>query len=155
MERRLAFVDIDVPAAAVRDSSLKLPVVSSSYGGAYIFGGRDFGGDALPAPLRWHRFILHARSGDPNTYRKALGRPEMMLWPRAVGCGACGFWGMGRVGRAGWLLRSRVRVVSTPDLGGDFGWGSVRKVLIDCVCVCEMVCAAGDCGGEYCCACIG
>lgn len=48
MERRLAFVDIDVPAAAVRDSSLKLPVVSSSYGGAYIFGGRDFGGDVLP-----------------------------------------------------------------------------------------------------------
>ncbi|KAL9074453.1 MAG: hypothetical protein Q9161_002241 [Pseudevernia consocians] len=42
------FLDIYVPAAAVENPSVKLPVVSWFYGGAYIFGGKDSFGDILP-----------------------------------------------------------------------------------------------------------
>ena len=42
------FLDIYVPAAAVENPSVKLPVVSWFYGGAYIFGGKDSYGDILP-----------------------------------------------------------------------------------------------------------
>ena len=42
------FLDIYVPAAAVEDPSLKLPVVSWFYGGDYFFGGKDQFGDILP-----------------------------------------------------------------------------------------------------------
>ena len=42
------FLDLYVPAAAVKNPSLKLPVVSWFYGGAYIFGGKDSYGDVVP-----------------------------------------------------------------------------------------------------------
>lgn len=42
------FLDIYVPAAAVENPSLKLPVVSWIYGGDYTFGGKDQFGDVLP-----------------------------------------------------------------------------------------------------------
>ena len=42
------FLDVYVPAAAVENPSLKLPVVSWFYGGAYFFGGKDQFGDVLP-----------------------------------------------------------------------------------------------------------
>ena len=42
------FLDIYVPAAAVENPSLKLPVVSWFYGGDYTFGGKDQFGDILP-----------------------------------------------------------------------------------------------------------
>lgn len=42
------FLDLYVPAAAVEDPSLKLPIVSWFYGGAYFFGGKDQFGDILP-----------------------------------------------------------------------------------------------------------
>lgn len=42
------FLDIYVPAAAVKNSSLRLPVISWIYGGAYINGGKDEYGDVLP-----------------------------------------------------------------------------------------------------------
>ena len=42
------FLDIYVPAAAVEDPSLKLPVVSWFYGGDFTFGGKDQFGDILP-----------------------------------------------------------------------------------------------------------
>ena len=42
------FLDIYVPAAAVENPSMKLPVISWLYGGAYIFGGKDSYGDILP-----------------------------------------------------------------------------------------------------------
>ena len=42
------FLDLYVPAAAVENPSMKLPVVSWFYGGAYIFGGKDSYGDILP-----------------------------------------------------------------------------------------------------------
>lgn len=42
------FLDIYVPAAAVENPSLKLPVISWFYGGAFIFGGKDSFGDVLP-----------------------------------------------------------------------------------------------------------
>lgn len=42
------FLDVYVPAAAVKDPSLKLPVISWFYGGAYIFGGKDSFGGLLP-----------------------------------------------------------------------------------------------------------
>ena len=42
------FLDVYVPAAAVKNPSLKLPVVSWFYGGAYIFGGKDAYGDIIP-----------------------------------------------------------------------------------------------------------
>ena len=42
------FLDVYVPAAAVENPSLKLPVISWIYGGAYIFGGKDMFGDVLP-----------------------------------------------------------------------------------------------------------
>ena len=42
------FLDIYVPAAAVENPSLRLPVISWFYGGAYIFGGKDQFGDILP-----------------------------------------------------------------------------------------------------------
>ena len=42
------FLDIYVPAAAVENPSVKLPVVSWFYGGAYIFGGKDSYGDIVP-----------------------------------------------------------------------------------------------------------
>lgn len=42
------FLDIYVPAAAIENPSLKLPVISWFYGGAYIFGAKDQFGDVLP-----------------------------------------------------------------------------------------------------------
>lgn len=42
------FLDVHVPAAAIENPSLKLPVVSWFYGGAYYFGGKDQFGDMLP-----------------------------------------------------------------------------------------------------------
>ena len=42
------FLDIRVPAAAIKDPSLKLPVVSWFYGGAYIFGAKDQFSDEIP-----------------------------------------------------------------------------------------------------------
>ena len=42
------FLDIYVPAAAVKNPSLSLPVISWFYGGAYIFGGKDQFGDIVP-----------------------------------------------------------------------------------------------------------
>lgn len=42
------FLDLYVPAAAIENPSLKLPVVSWFYGGAYFFGGKDQFGDVLP-----------------------------------------------------------------------------------------------------------
>ncbi|KAG8533899.1 uncharacterized protein KY384_001640 [Bacidia gigantensis] len=42
------FLDIRVPGKAIRDPSLKLPVISWFYGGAYIFGAKDQFGDVLP-----------------------------------------------------------------------------------------------------------
>ena len=42
------FLDIYVPAAAVKNPSLRLPVISWIYGGAYIYGGKDMYGDVLP-----------------------------------------------------------------------------------------------------------
>ena len=42
------FLDLYVPAAAVNNPSLKLPVVSWFYGGAFIFGGKDAYEDVLP-----------------------------------------------------------------------------------------------------------
>lgn len=42
------FLDIYIPAAAVENPSLKLPVVSWYYGGAFFFGGKDQFGDVLP-----------------------------------------------------------------------------------------------------------
>ena len=42
------FLDLHVPAAAIKDPSLKLPVVSWYYGGAYLFGGKDQFSDAIP-----------------------------------------------------------------------------------------------------------
>ncbi len=42
------FLDVYVPAAAVENPSMKLPVISWFYGGAYIFGGKDSYGDILP-----------------------------------------------------------------------------------------------------------
>lgn len=42
------FLDIYVPAAAVKNPSLKLPVVSWFFGGAYIFGGKDAYGHIIP-----------------------------------------------------------------------------------------------------------
>ena len=42
------FLDVYVPAAAVKDPSLKLPVVSWFFGGAYIFGGKDSYGHLVP-----------------------------------------------------------------------------------------------------------
>ena len=42
------FLDIYVPAAALENPSLKLPVISWFYGGAFIFGGKDSYGDVLP-----------------------------------------------------------------------------------------------------------
>lgn len=42
------FLDIYVPAAAVENPSLKLPVVSWFYGGDYTFGGKDQFGDIVP-----------------------------------------------------------------------------------------------------------
>ena len=35
------FLDLYVPGKAIRNPSLKLPVISWYYGGAYIFGGKD------------------------------------------------------------------------------------------------------------------
>ncbi|KAL2050067.1 hypothetical protein ABVK25_009677 [Lepraria finkii] len=48
MSEDCLFLDIYVPAAAVENPSLKLPVISWFYGGAYIFGGKDQFGDVLP-----------------------------------------------------------------------------------------------------------
>ncbi|KAL8941353.1 MAG: hypothetical protein Q9216_002292 [Gyalolechia sp. 2 TL-2023] len=42
------FLDLHVPAAAIKDPSLKLPVISWFYGGAYIFGAKDQFSDAVP-----------------------------------------------------------------------------------------------------------
>ena len=42
------FLDVYVPAAAVKNPSLKLPVVSWIFGGAFIFGGKDSYGDLVP-----------------------------------------------------------------------------------------------------------
>ncbi|KAL8899741.1 MAG: hypothetical protein Q9207_006038 [Kuettlingeria erythrocarpa] len=42
------FLDLHVPAAAIKDPSMKLPVVSWFYGGAYIFGAKDQFSDAIP-----------------------------------------------------------------------------------------------------------
>ena len=42
------FLDVYVPAKAVANPSLKLPVVSWFYGGAYIFGGKDSFEPLLP-----------------------------------------------------------------------------------------------------------
>ncbi|CAL8578603.1 hypothetical protein XPA_004372 [Xanthoria parietina] len=42
------FLDLHVPAAAIKDPSLKLPVISWFYGGAYIFGAKDQFSDAIP-----------------------------------------------------------------------------------------------------------
>ncbi|KAL8850387.1 MAG: hypothetical protein Q9221_004707 [Calogaya cf. arnoldii] len=42
------FLDLRIPAAAIKDPSLKLPVISWFYGGAYIFGGKDQFSDAIP-----------------------------------------------------------------------------------------------------------
>ena len=42
------FLDIYVPAAAVKNPSLRLPVISWIYGGAYVNGGKDEYGDVLP-----------------------------------------------------------------------------------------------------------
>ena len=42
------FLDVYVPAAAVKNPSLKLPVISWIFGGAYIFGGKDSYGDLVP-----------------------------------------------------------------------------------------------------------
>ena len=42
------FLDLYVPAAAVNNPSLKLPVISWFYGGAFIFGGKDSYGDVAP-----------------------------------------------------------------------------------------------------------
>ena len=42
------FLDVYVPAAAVNNPSLKLPVISWIYGGAYTFGGKDQFGSVLP-----------------------------------------------------------------------------------------------------------
>lgn len=42
------FLDIYVPTKAVNNPSLKLPVISWFYGGAYIFGGKDSFDPVLP-----------------------------------------------------------------------------------------------------------
>lgn len=42
------FLDVYVPAKAVRNPALKLPVISWYYGGAYIFGGKDSFEPVLP-----------------------------------------------------------------------------------------------------------
>ena len=42
------FLDIYVPAAAVKNPSLRLPVISWFYGGGYTNGGKDEYGDVLP-----------------------------------------------------------------------------------------------------------
>ncbi|KAL8917021.1 MAG: hypothetical protein Q9208_008196 [Pyrenodesmia sp. 3 TL-2023] len=42
------FLDLHVPAAAIKDPSLKLPVISWFYGGAYIFGAKDQFSAAIP-----------------------------------------------------------------------------------------------------------
>lgn len=42
------FLDIYVPAKAIRDPSLRLPVISWIYGGAYISGGKDIFTPLLP-----------------------------------------------------------------------------------------------------------
>ena len=42
------FLDIYVPAAAVRNPSRRLPVISWFHGGSYTFGGKDQFGDLLP-----------------------------------------------------------------------------------------------------------
>lgn len=42
------FLDIYVPAAAVKNASLRLPIISWIYGGAYVNGGKDEYGDVLP-----------------------------------------------------------------------------------------------------------
>ena len=42
------FLDVYVPAAAVKDPSLKLPVISWFFGGAFIFGGKDSYGHLVP-----------------------------------------------------------------------------------------------------------
>lgn len=42
------FLDLYVPAQAIRNPSMKLPVISWFYGGAYIFGAKDQFGDLLP-----------------------------------------------------------------------------------------------------------
>ena len=42
------FLDLRIPAAAIKDPSLKLPVISWFYGGAYIFGVKDLFSDAIP-----------------------------------------------------------------------------------------------------------
>ncbi|KAL6720357.1 hypothetical protein ACLMJK_002278 [Lecanora helva] len=46
--RDCLFLDVYVPAAAIKNPSLKLPVISWIYGGAYVFGGKDSFGPALP-----------------------------------------------------------------------------------------------------------
>ena len=42
------FLDIYVPKKAIEDPSLKLPVISWFYGGAYIFGAKDQAEPILP-----------------------------------------------------------------------------------------------------------
>ena len=42
------FLDVYVPGAAVKNPSLKLPVIHWTYGGAYTFGGKDEFGNVLP-----------------------------------------------------------------------------------------------------------
>ncbi|KAL9098489.1 MAG: hypothetical protein Q9163_005858, partial [Psora crenata] len=42
------FLDLRVPGKAIRDPSLKLPVVSWFYGGAYLFGAKDQFGSIIP-----------------------------------------------------------------------------------------------------------
>ena len=42
------FLDLYVPAQAIKDPSMKLPVISWFFGGAYILGAKDQFGDILP-----------------------------------------------------------------------------------------------------------
>jgi len=42
------FLDIYVPAKAIKNPSLKLPVISWFFGGAYVFGAKDQFGSLLP-----------------------------------------------------------------------------------------------------------
>lgn len=42
------FLDVYVPASAVQNPTLKLPVISWFYGGAYTFGGKDSFEPVLP-----------------------------------------------------------------------------------------------------------
>ncbi|KAL2036774.1 hypothetical protein N7G274_010498 [Stereocaulon virgatum] len=48
MSEDCLFLDVYVSAAAVRNPSLKLPVISWFYRGAYILGGKDQFGNVLP-----------------------------------------------------------------------------------------------------------